>query len=276
MEPTSHPLGHSTNMVGLPTGLLGSVAFNDNPSAVRIANVRETNGRLFEMLAQSDGQTDAAEAFLKYMIAVFGADPEQQAPEDEAKTRRGWARPYRASFLRLLIGWGYDASSSEGAVLKGWVESRFGLLPTFHKEVITSFDGPAWDGYEQDRMASEFHRNAIHGQLDLLYEYCQWVLATHVVPGSRHLTLYRGVNGFDEHRIVKRIDRRTAVVRLNNLGSFTTDPEMADCFGDTVLTVRVPVVKIAFFNTLLPFYPLKGEGEFLVIGGDYLVTTNRG
>lgn len=275
MDQQSLTLGHSTNMVGLPTGLLGSVAFNDNPPPLHIANVRETNGRLFEMLAQSDSQADAADAFYKYMVAVFGADPEQQAGEDDRHGRRGWARPYRASFLRLLIGWGYDASSPEGAVLKGWVESRFGLLPCYHKEVISGFDCSAWHDYVGDRMASEFHHNAIHGQLDLLYEYCQWVLATHTAPGLRHLTLYRGVNCFDEHQIIRRIDRRMAIMRLNNLGSFTTDPEVADCFGDTVLTVRVPVVKIVFFNTLLPFYPLKGEGEFLVIGGDYLVTTNR-
>jgi NAD+--dinitrogen-reductase ADP-D-ribosyltransferase len=30
-------------------------------------------------------------------------------------------------------------------------------------------------------------------------------------------------------------------------------------------------VKVAFFNTLLPVHPLKGEGEFLVVGGDYRV-----
>jgi Dinitrogenase reductase ADP-ribosyltransferase (DRAT). len=276
MEPTPHPLGHSTNLVGLPTGLLGSVAFNDFPPDIHIVNVRETNPQLFEMLARSDGLADAGDAFYKYMVAVFGADPEQHDAEDEGRGRRGWARPYRSSFLRLLIGWGYDASGPEGAVLKGWVESRFGLFPTFHKEVIASFDGPAWEAYEEERMAAAFHGNAIHSQLDLLYEYCQWALATHVAPGQRHLTLYRGVNFFEEHQIVERIDRRTAVMRLNNLGSFTRDPEVADCFGDTVLTVRVPVAKIAFFNTLLPFYPLKGEGEFLVIGGDYLVHTNRG
>lgn len=275
MQTFPHPLGHSTNLVGLPTGLLGSPAFNDNPPGLHIANVREANPRLFEMLALSDGPADAADAFYKYMVAVFGADPEQSTSGD-APGRRGWARPYKSSFLRLLIGWGYDASSPEGAVLKGWVESRFGLLPTFHKEVIRGLNHPAWGTYQRERMAADYHRNAIHGQLDLLYEYCQWALAAHVLPGQRHLTLYRGVTGFDEHQIVERLDRRTAVVRLNNLGSFTTDPEVADCFGDTVLTVRVPVVKIAFFNTLLPFYPLKGEGEFLVIGGDYLVKTNRG
>lgn len=276
MDPTSHPLGHSTNLVGLPTGLLGSTAFNANPPPLHIANVRETNRPLFEMLARSDGLADAADAFFKYMVAVFGADPEQSTADDLHPGRRGWARPYRSSFLRLLIGWGYDASSPEGAVLKGWVESRFGLVPTFHRERIDGIGHPAWAAYEKERMIPDYHRNAIQRQLDLLYEYCQWALATHVLPGQRHLTLYRGVTGFAEHQIVRRIDRRTAVVRLNNLGSFTTDAEVADCFGDTILTVSVPVVKIAFFNTLLPFYPLKGEGEFLVIGGDYLVHTNRG
>lgn len=275
MEPSSHRLGHSTNLVGLPTRLLGSVAFNDHPLEMHIGHIRETNRQLFEMLGQSDGPADAADAFYKYMVAMFGADPEQQVPEDQASGRRGWARPYRFSFLRLLIGWGYDASSPEGAVLKGWVESRFGLLPTFHKEAISGFDTPAWDAYEEERMATEFHRNAIHLQLDLLYEYCQWVLSTHILPGRRHLKLYRGVTSFDEHQMLRRIDRDTAVVRLNNLGSFTTDRDVADCFGDTILTVAVPVAKVLFFNTLLPFYPLKGEGEYLVIGGDYLVNVSR-
>jgi len=36
----------------------------------------------------------------------------------------------------------------------------------------------------------------------------------------------------------------------------------------------VPVAKVAYFNTLLPSVPLKGEGEYLVIGGDYQVTAS--
>lgn len=267
------PLGHSVNLVGLPTGLLGSAAFNDHPLELHIANVRETNPQLFEMLSLSDGPADAADAFYKYMVALFGADPEQHVPGETGP--RGWARPYRFSFLRLLIGWGYDSSSPEGAVLKGWVESRFGLVPTFHKTVVNDPEGAAWALYEKERMSAGFHGNAIHGQLDLLYEYCQWALARHAAPGQRHLQLYRGVSDFSEHQIVERVDRRTAVIRLNNLASFTTDRDVADCFGDTILTVRVPVAKVLFFNTLLPFYPLKGEGEFLVIGGDYRVETNR-
>lgn len=268
-------IGHSTNLVGLPSGLLSSPVFNDHPVELHIADVRETNRQLFEMLGLSEGMADAADAFYKYMAAVFGADPEQQVDEEEAKSRRGWARPYRFSFLRLLIGWGYDSSSPEGAVLKGWVESRFGLAPTFHKQAIASFDSPAWSVYEEQRMASDFHRNAIHSQLDLLYEYCQWALLRHVAPERSHLTLYRGVTSFDEHPVIERTGRESAVVRLNNLTSFTTERDVADCFGDTILTVEAPAVKVLFFNALLPFYPLKGEGEFLVIGGDYRVKISR-
>ena len=34
-----------------------------------------------------------------------------------------------ASYLKLLQGWGLDSNSAAGAVLKGWVESRFGIVP---------------------------------------------------------------------------------------------------------------------------------------------------
>ena len=34
------------------------------------------------------------------------------------------------SYLRYLRGWMMDSNSIEGAVLKGWVESRMGLPPT--------------------------------------------------------------------------------------------------------------------------------------------------
>jgi NAD+--dinitrogen-reductase ADP-D-ribosyltransferase len=86
--------------------------------------------------------------------------------------------------------------------------------------------------------------------------------------------LYRGINSFDEHAVVGRIDKRIAVMRLNNLTSFSSDRSIAECFGDTILTVRVPVAKVAFFNTLLSNHPLKGEGEYLVIGGEYRVTAS--
>ena len=261
-------IGHSTNLVVVPTTLLASARFNDHPIPLHISGVREMNPSLFEMLGEAEDLHDAGEAFYKYMVAVFGLDPEQR----EKSAGCGKVRRYRSSFLRLLKGWGYDSNGPEGAVMKGWVESRFGLFPTFHKGPITDFT-ETWVGYVEEKMSSRFHNNSIYAQLDLLYEFCQWALAGFAAPKQACLRLYRGVNDFSEHRLVERLDRRRCVVRLNSLASFTSLRDVAECFGDTVLEAEVPLSKVVFFNTLLPTHPLKGEGEYLVVGGDVRVTT---
>ncbi|EJW10385.1 NAD(+)--dinitrogen-reductase ADP-D-ribosyltransferase [Rhodovulum sp. PH10] len=258
--------------MGLPTDLIASCAYNDHPVPLRISGVREMNRSLFEMLSQAPDLPDAGIAFASYMMAMFGLDPEQQEPRREGQGRV--PKRYRSSFLRLIKGWGYDSNSPEGAVLKGWVESRFGIFPTFHKRIIDRETGTGWTTYVEEKMSSRFHNNSIYTQLDLVYEFCQWALATMVAPGATHVPLYRGVNDFAEHQIVEKIDRRTAVVRMNSLASFTTDRTIADCFGDIILTTEVPLPKITFFNTLLAGNPLKFEGEYLVIGGDYRVTAS--
>ena len=266
-------IGHSINLVGLPTELLASCEFNDHPVPLHISGVREMNKSLFEMLSQAPDLPDAGEAFACYMMAMFGIDPEQRERRVDRGTE-GTRRRYRSSFLRLIKGWGYDSNGPEGAVLKGWVESRFGIFPTFHKEIIRRVSSGAWTTYVAEKMSSRFHNNAIYIQLDLLFEFCQWALQRFFVPGQTHLTLHRGVNSFDEHQIVTRIDKNTVIMRLNNLTSFSSDRNIADCFGDTILTARVPVAKVAFFNALLSIHPLKGEGEYLVIGGEYRVTAS--
>ena len=266
-------IGYSSNLLGVPMELLIHRDFNDYPMPLHISGVREMNPNLFEMLARSSDLPDAGEAFTCYMMAMFGIDREQR--EDAAGPGRGAIRRrYRSSFLRLIKGWGYDSNGPEGAVLKGWVESRFGIFPTFHKEIIQRISSRAWTTYVEQKMSSRFHSNSIYTQLDLLFEFCQWALERLAAPGRTHLTLYRGIHAFDEHQVVERIDRRTVLMRLNNLSSFTSDRDIAGCFGDTILTVQVPVSKVAFFNTLLSTHPLKGEGEYLVIGGEYRVTAS--
>ncbi len=262
----AQPFGHSTNLVGRPSQYLASCAYNDDPAPLCIWGVREMNRSLFEMFAQAPDLAGAGEAFMCYMMAMFGIDPEQQMKGAAGRRR------YRSSFLRLIKGWGFDSNGPEGAVLKGWVESRFGILPTFHKRKISRFSSAEWAAYIEEKMSSRFHNNAIYVQLDLLFEFCQWAVRQFVFPNQRHLTLFRGVYDFDEHQIVERIAKREAVLRLNNLISFTSDRDVASCFGDTILTAEVPVSKILFFNGLLADHPLKGEGEYLVIGGEYRVT----
>jgi len=265
-------VGHSTNLVGLPTEFLASCEFNERPMPVHIAAVREMNANLFEMLSQAADMPEAGEAFLCYMTAMFGLDPEQK--EERGRTASG-RRRYLSSFLRLIKGWGYDSNGPEGAVLKGWVESRFGIFPTYHKGPIHRISSGSWTRYVEEKMSSRFHNNAIYAQLDLLYEFCQWTLAQLVAPAQSHMTLYRGVNAFDEHQILERTDKQTVVMRLNNLASFSADREVACCFGDIILTARVPLEKLVFFNTLLSQHALKGEAEYLVIGGNYRVVTSR-
>jgi NAD+--dinitrogen-reductase ADP-D-ribosyltransferase len=264
-------IGHSTNLVGRPTELLASCAFNDDPAPLHIWGVREMNQSLFEMLGQATNLAESGEAFACYMMAMFGIDPEQL---EERPKLAGGRRRYRSSFLRLIKGWGLDSNGPEGAVLKGWVESRFGICPTFHKEIIERISSRAWATYVEEKMSSRFHNNAIYVQLDLLFEFCQWALNRFAAPAQTHVKLYRGVNSFEEHQIMERTGKRTAVVRLNNLTSFSSGRDIADCFGDTILTALVPLSKILFFNGLLSAHPLKGEGEYLIIGGEYRVTAD--
>jgi NAD+--dinitrogen-reductase ADP-D-ribosyltransferase len=254
--------GHSTNLVGVPTGLLASTAFNAFPVPLHIASVREQNRSLFKMLAEADTPDVAAGMFEAYMATMFDLD-------DQDRDGRGPARFKASSYLRLLRGWGFEANSPEGAVLKGWVESRFGLFPTFHKTPIDRFSSPAWITYIEEKMSSRFHSNAIQSQLDLLYEFCQWCLAHFHSVGKKHITLYRGTNNFEEQKLLERVGKRGVVVRLNSLLSFTSVRELAESFGDIILEVEVPTAKILFYNALLPRHALKGEGEYVVIGGDY-------
>jgi len=251
------------NLVGLPTAVLASAAYARAPSELRIAGVREMNAPLFEMLGLAADIAQASEAFSKYMTAVFGLEP-QQWREGSRKT----GASFRCSFVRLLLGWEHDSFSREGAVLKGWVESRFGLPPAHHGDRITDVADPSWRAYVEDNMGSGYHDNSIYAQLDLLYEYVQWTLRTLVCPGQNHLRLYRGVDRFGE----QIFEQDGKVLRVNSLCSFTTDRATADCFGSRVVSVQAPLAKILFANALLAFFPFRAEREVLLIGGDYPVT----
>ena len=246
--PLPSPVGHSTNLVGVPSGLLASAAFNAHPLRLHISGVRETNPALFRMLEDSTSAEEAREAFQKYMAAVFGVDGSDGTDGgSERRPERGPGRRYfRSSYRRLLQGWGFDANNPEGAVLKGWVESRFGLLPTFHKAPLGRYPSEAWMTYVEEKMSARFHNNSIQLQLDLLYEYCQWMLARYCFPNRRHLTLYRGVNDLAEHHVVSTLSKREAIVRQNNLISFT------DPISTPARRTGAPVFRPAIFeNTVL-------------------------
>ncbi len=71
--------GHSTNLVGVPTGLLASVAFNDYPLPLSISGTRETNQPFFDALMAQPDAVAAANYFENYMRLIFSlnGDPRE-------------------------------------------------------------------------------------------------------------------------------------------------------------------------------------------------------
>ncbi|PPD47713.1 MAG: NAD(+)--dinitrogen-reductase ADP-D-ribosyltransferase [Methylobacter sp.] len=267
--PLPSQLGHSTNLIGVATACIASPAFNETPKPLHIAGTRESAPGLFDQLAKQPDYAACGRIFQDYMCVVFGFETEQRLGTDRWGRRR-----YRNSYLRLIQDWGLDSNNAQGAVLKGWVESRFGLYPTFHKHRISNFAGKDWVSYIEEKMNSRYHNNCIYLQLDLLYEYCQWAIEHYQYPAATHKTLYRGVNTLEGWQ-AQDTGKQQGIVRFNSLVSFTDRPSIASEFGSYILEAEVPMVKLVFFNGLLPHHALHGEAEYLVIGGDYRVTVQR-
>jgi NAD+--dinitrogen-reductase ADP-D-ribosyltransferase len=252
----------SLNFCDLPPWVIASRAYNDSPQPLHIQGTRTTHHRLFSRLAELSTWPQRAQTFQDYMDVAFHLH--QWRGESHASGRLS----LKNSYLRFLRGWLFDSNSAEGAVLKGWVESRIGIPPTYHRGRIPSIHSEHYLRYLADRMNGSARTHAILFQLDLLYEFVQYELQRRS-PAESHLTLYRGVHDFCEHAVLENLGENQAVVRLNNLNSFTREFERAWEFGTRVLEVRVPVSKVFFDGSLIHSSILRGEEEVLVIGGEF-------
>ena len=256
---------YSTNLVGIPALIIAGAAVNVLPRALHIAGAREAHRGLFALLQRCVEPRDAAAVFEHYMSLAFGLSaPQGSVPEPNE------ARRWRASYVKLLQGWGLESSGAAGAVLKGWVESRFGMVPVFHRSPLGRFPSPAWVAYLEEKTASRYHNNNIFQQLDLLFEFCQWMV-THLLNqefGER-VPLWRGTTRCEEQLIEGSLRERRGTVRLNNLVSFSRSREEAECFGDWILQTWVPRCKLLYVPGLLGSGSLRGEAEVLALGGDY-------
>ena len=253
------------NRCNLPANILGSMTFQRAPVALELDGVMPLHHGFFSLLDKIDAAAERAAAFTLHMNASFYLDePEQAGYSSQTGNKR-----QKADYLHMVRGWGFDADGREGAALKGWVESRFGLLPRYHAGTIRDFSGVAYRRYLEMRATALYGTNAIEAQFDLLYTYCQYELARQY-PGATHLTLYRGVNRVDDHETLATLDDKHRVVLFNSLSSFTANRERADEFGDYLLTAQVPFSKVAFYSKLLPGM-LQGEDKYTVIGGLYEV-----
>lgn len=251
------------NHCNLPAALLGSVAFQRHPRPLKLDGVEELHAGLFALLDGVDSPAERARIFRDGLNAHFCLDHLEEAGLDGNAPKRA-----KANWLRVLRGWSFDADSREGAILKGWVESRFGLIPRHHGAPLRDFVGPAWQRYVEMRAAGLCGTNALEAQLDLLYAFGQYEFAR--AAQSPHFMLYRGINRLDEHEVLVGAGKRQ-VVLFNNITSFTANRERAGEFGDTILEAAIPAAKVFFHCARLPGI-LKGEDEYLVIGGAYEVS----
>jgi len=253
------------NRCNLPAVILGGLSFQRHPVPLELDGVQEMHKALFRVLDGLKYPMDRANRFMDYMTVSFLLESLEEAGlEPGTKRRRA-----NANYLRLLRGWLFDSNGREGAVMKGWAESRFGLLPRFHGEPLGELSGDAYVKYLHDRAKGLYGTNALESQLDLLYTYAQYEL-TRRHPGQSHITLYRGTNCLDSYEVLAKPARDRRVVLFNSLNSFSDSRERADEFGDYIFEAEVPLSKLFFFSSLLPGV-LKGEGEYVVVGGVYEV-----
>lgn len=252
------------NRCSLPPQIIGSLTFQNHPVPLAIDGVATLHRQLFELLDKEPSVERRAARFIDYMTVQFRLHELEDAGLTAGEDRGN------ADYLRLLRGWLFDADSREGAVLKGWVESRFGLLPRYHRQPLRDFSGNVYLGYVADRSAGLYGTNALEAQLDLLYSYCQYELARQT-PAVHSIRLYRGINDPNRMEVLERREDGQQIILMNSLNSFSRSRERAEEFGDYIMDVVVPTPKVLFYSGLLPRHHI-GEDEYLVIGGVYAAT----
>ena len=118
------------NRCNLPAVILGGLTFQRHPAPLLLDGVAELHRRLFWSLEPITEPAERAQRFMDYMTVYFRLEALEEvglAPICAAEARQ--VRPKlrgRADYLRMVRGWAFDPNSREGAVLKGWVESRIG------------------------------------------------------------------------------------------------------------------------------------------------------
>lgn len=253
----------SLNRCNLPAVILGSLTYQQHPTPLRIDGVHTLHRAFFHTIDQIASCDERAVHFRQYMCAAFLLDDREAAGQTEAN--RGIRRD-KCDYLRLLRGWLFNPDGIEAAVIKRWVESRFGLLTISHRGLLDNTRSEAYQHFHADYVRGLYNSNALEAQLDLLYSYCQYELQRRW-PERSHWSLYRGINHIKQHKQLNETSADPHLL-LNNINSFSDDRHLCETFGDVIIETQVPVAKLLYFPSLLHGI-LQGESEYLAIGGVY-------
>lgn len=256
------------NRCNLPANILGSLTYQSHPQALYIDGVAQLHKELYQHLDQIPQYEQRQQKFLDYMNVHFKLNASEEIGyQSNARLDRR-----RANYLNVVKGWFFDSNSIDGAVLKAWAESRFGLITRYHKQLRIVGGEDEHDDFIEDMSRGLYNTNALESQLDLLYSFCQYEL-TKSHSDSQHWTLYRGINHLDSLDTLQK-EKTQRVVLLNNVNSFSSNRERACEFGDNIIEARVPLAKIIYYSGLLPLH-MTGESEAIVLGGLYRILTPK-
>jgi NAD+--dinitrogen-reductase ADP-D-ribosyltransferase len=244
-------------MINISSHYFGSIEYNENIKEIRIMGVYDYHRNFYKALEDAKNLEEANLIFDRYIQALFELS-------NKIKGKNV------GNLYKVLMGWMFNANGFEGAVLKGWVESRFGIIPTFHKRKITELESESYYEYLTEKMSLKVNKNAMYSQLDLLYHYTQSIIKRFFPEYIPYLTLYRGIYDLEEYVIIKEICKKQSIIMHNNLSSFTIEKNIAEQFGNKILTIDVPYTKVLFFSKETPLHHFSGEQEYLVIGGNFL------
>lgn len=242
--------------------ILGSLTFQQHPAPLILDGTAMLFRDLKKRLDNLPDVQSRMACFQDYMSVHFSL----LTPEDAGFSPNSALDRANATYLRLLRGWFFDTDGRDAAVLRGWVESRFGLLPRYHAGVIVDGHCANYRRYLHARTSGLYNTNALESQLDMLYTWCQYEIHRSI-PEQRHVTLFRGINSRDSLEYLDR-DREMPIAVLNNLSSFSSDVQRAGELGAYVIEVKVPREKILLYPALTTGF-LNSEQEYLVIGGVY-------
>jgi len=266
------------NRCNLPADVLGDLSFQTNPKPIYIDGVEQLHKYLFQQLDGISEVSERYQFFSRYMTAHFRLESLNDAGYDVSIA----VDRSRANYLRILRGWFFDSDSVEGAVIKAWVESRFGLIPRYHQGMIRGIEDNTYLQFASQSARGLYNTNGLEAQLDLLYSYCQYELSRRY-PGQDSVLLFRGQNrllsleqlcgnSICEQPVslmeLRKESKTSLTLLLNNISSFTSDRERAGEFGDVVISVKVPMAKLLFFSGLMQGI-MTSEKEYAVIGGVY-------
>lgn len=218
------------------------------------------NCKLFETMDRFR-EHDVPLLFMEHMRVMFELDKKVEIKKKKQMP---------ISYLRMMRGWFFDSNRPEGAVIKSWAESRFGLRTLFHCQRLEGINHASYQRYLCEKMHHRFHSNSIFTQFDLLYEYCQYFWQR-FGPAKKRLTLFRGISFQDKNQwVIEKIAKRKIILRNNCLNSYSSSLERASEFGDIILKVDIPFQKFFCSPEIIPGKLPSYENEYLILGGDYL------